>query len=125
MMDWYDEWLAEESDDAVGMVEVSRVSVMSCSFAFPSGSRDAIDGDGDNTMEGVLECLGPAVSFPVEEASDGCMVGSQSKPGLIIKFMVSPSFTSYSLRSFVSARAFPLRSKRCASAGGARVWDAR
>jgi hypothetical protein len=116
------------------MVEVSRVSVMSCGFKLPSGSREATDGDGDKTMEGVRVCLWPGVSLadPVskgamswpEEGND-VFVGSQWKPGLTIKFMVSPSFTSYSLRSFVSARAFPLRSKRCASAGGARGCAAR
>ena len=117
------------------MVEVSRVSVISCGFRFPSGSREATDGDGDKTMEGVRVCLWPGVSFVADWVSIGDMswsevgkevfVGSQWKPGLTIKFMVSPSFTSYSLRSFVSARAFPLRSKRCASAGGARGWAPR
>ena len=32
---------------------------------------------------------------------------------------VSPSFTGYSCKSFPSARAFPFRRRRCASAGGA------
>ena len=34
-------------------------------------------------------------------------------------FKVSPSFMLYSLRSFASRRAFPFKSRRCASAGGA------
>ena len=117
------------------MVEVSMVRVMSCGFELPSGSSEARDGEGDKTMEGVRVCLCPAESFVADSMSNGAISGpevgnevfveSQSKPGLTIKFMVSPSFTSYSLRSFVSTRAFPLRSKRCASAGGARGWAAR
>lgn len=134
MVVWYDDREAGESD-AVGMVEVSRVRVMSCGFKFPSGSSEATDGEGDKTMEGALVCLWAGVSFVADSMSNGFMsrseqgkdvfVGSQSKPGLTIKLIVSPSFTSYSLRSFVSMRALPLSSRRCASAGGARGWDAR
>lgn len=84
-------------------------------------------------MDGARVCLGPAVSFADESDMSSCpevgksvldLLGSQSKPGLTIKFMVSPSFTSYSFRSFASTRAFPLRSKRCASTGGACGCDA-
>lgn len=73
-------------------------------------------------MEGVRVCLWPAASFVADSMSNRVMsgsdvgndvfVGSQLKPGLTIKLTVSPSFISYSLRSFVSTRAFPLRSKR-------------
>lgn len=83
-------------------------------------------------MEGVRVCLWPAESFEADsgvmsgpEVGNEVFVGSQSKPGLTIKCMVSPSFTSYSLRSFVSPRAFPLRRRRWASAGGARGCAAR
>lgn len=103
----------------------------------PSASSEATDGEGDKTMEGVRLCLWTGASFVADSVSNGAMsresevgnevlvVGSQSKPDLTIKFMVLPSFTSYSLRSFVSTRALPLSSKRCACAGGARGWDAR
>lgn len=106
----------------------------------PSGSRDTIDGDGDNTMEGVRVCLCPVASFGCGVCisgrlegfiftgevvdGDGDLVGSHSNPGLSIIFIVSPSFTPYSLRSFASASAFPLSKSRCASAGGAFGWEA-
>lgn len=47
-----------------------------------------------------------------------------SKPGLSIKFIVSPLFTGYSFRSLPSTSAFPRSNKRCASAGGARGCEA-
>lgn len=129
MVVWYAERVAEDCE-AVGMTEVSMVSVMSWGFTFFSASREATDGEGDKTMDGVRVCLWPAVSFEADsvlsesmsgpDVGNDVFVGSQSKPGLTIKFMVSPSFTSYSLRSFVSTRAFPLRRRRCASAGGER-----
>ena len=54
----------------------------------------------------------------------GGAFGFQSKPGLSIKLMVSPSLTLYSLRSLPSARALPLSKSLCASAGGALGWAA-
>ena len=48
----------------------------------------------------------------------------QSTPGLSMRFIVSPPFTGYSFRSLPSTSAFPRRSKRCASAGGARGFEA-
>jgi len=92
-------------------------------------------------MEGVRVCLCPIVNFGcgiwisgkeegfifTGEVLDGkgvldgedALDGSHSNPGLSIKFIVSPSFTPYSLRSFASASAFPFSNRRCASAGGA------
>lgn len=111
------------------------------SCGLPSGSREITEGDGERTIDGVRVCLNPVVSFGRESKDDGgfisapnnkdfdfvsgsegvaVCVGSQLKPGFIIKFIVSPSFTLYSLSSLVSASAFPLSSQRCASAGGAR-----
>lgn len=57
MVAWYDERVTGESD-AVGMVDVSSVSVMSWGL-FPSdGSREVTtDGEGDSTMDGVRVCL--------------------------------------------------------------------
>lgn len=52
------------------------------------------------------------------------LAGSQSKPGFTTRLIVSPFFTVYSWRSFPSARAFPLRRRRWASAGGAVGSDA-
>ena len=137
--DWYDERDAGDND-AVGMEEVSNVRLISCGLA--SGSRETIDGDGERMIDGVRVCLNPVVSFGREsEVDDGFMsgpnnkgfvsgsgedlgktvcVGSQLKPGLTIKFIVSPSFTLYSFNNLLSASAFPLSKRRCASAGGAR-----
>jgi hypothetical protein len=79
-------------------------------------------------MEGVRLCpCGTFISGSAESViftgegldGEGALAGSQSNPGFIIKFIVSPSFTPYSLRSFASASAFPLSKRRCASAGGA------
>jgi len=50
--------------------------------------------------------------------------GSQWCPGFTIKLTVSPSLMLYSLRSFPSASAFPLRRRRWTSAGGADGWAA-
>ena len=101
----------------------------SISCGLLSCSRDTTEGDGDKTMEGVRLCpcgtctciSGSAESVIFGGGLDGedTLAGSQSNPGLSIRFMVSPSFTPYSLRSFVSASAFPLSKSRCASAGGA------
>lgn len=115
--------------------------LMSCGL--PSGSKDITDGDGERTMDGVRVCLKPVLSFGRESEDNddfmsgsnkdfvsgsddgkGAVEGSQSKPGLTIRFIVSPSFTLYSLRSLLSASAFPLSKRRCASARGARGWDA-
>lgn len=49
----------------------------------------------------------------------GAAVGSQWCPGFTMRLTVSPSLMVYSLRSFESARAFPLSKRRWTSAGGA------
>lgn len=105
----------------------------------------SFEGEGDNTTLGIRVCFpgrGRALTSsdperdengPLTETSaagiglgvaisgdDVGAVGSQSKPGFIIRFTVSPSLMFvYSLSNFVSARAFPLRRRRWASAGGA------
>ena len=43
---------------------------------------------------------------------------SQLSPGFTVRLTVSLSFTGYSCKSFPSARTFPLRRRRWASAGG-------
>lgn len=83
MVVWYDDRVAEESD-AVGMVEVSSVSVMSCGFMFPSGSSEATDGEGDKTMEGVLVCLWPAESFVADSMSNELMSWSEEGNGVFV-----------------------------------------
>jgi len=70
-------------------------------------------GDGDDIV-GVVAGAGVGVGA----------VGSQLTPGFITKFNVSPSLMVYSFRSFPSARALPLRRRRCASAGGAEGKEA-
>ena len=68
-----------------------------------------------------LESLvGEAVGADVEGDSDQ----DQSKPGLSMRFIVSPLFTGYSFRSLPSTSALPRSNKRCASAGGARGCEA-
>ena len=48
----------------------------------------------------------------------------QSKPGLSMRFIVSPLFTGYSFKSLPSTSALPRRRRRCESAGGARGCEA-
>lgn len=68
-------------------------------------------GAGEGSVDIGVSCAGAGVGVGA--------VGSQLKPGLTTKFNVSPSLMLYSLRSFPSASAFPLRRSRCASTGGA------
>lgn len=105
------------------MLEVSRTRGISTSFSPGDG---VIDGEGDRTTEGIRPCpdlvfvsgSGNNIidSFPLslgmETAGTAALEGSQSNPGLTIKFTVSPSLTLYSFNNFPSANAFPLRSRR-------------
>ena len=59
-----------------------------------------------------------------EAVVEGAVFGSQWCPGFTIKLMVSPFLILYSLRSFPSASALPLRRRRWTSAGGADGWAA-
>ena len=122
-------------EDTVGMADVSKVSAISKGFSF-SLDGETFEGDGDNTMDGARPCLLWILSFGLESEGVGkgdgrCgdggigvfaaigLEGSQLCPGLIIRLMISPSFTLYSFKSFPSARALPLRRRRCASGEGA------
>ena len=134
-------WYGVSDTDAgdAGIVEVSSTSGMSTNVSPGVGVSD---GDGDSTTDGIRPCplrvfvgsgLGssviPSSFFPSpwkgdegEAAGAGATLdGSHSKPGLIMRLMVSPSLTAYSWRSFASARALPFSRSRCASAGGAPV----
>lgn len=112
-------------------------------ISFSATPGVSLDGDGDKTTEGMRWCLDDDAGFglgdreierplfaPGDTGAEGedsmadDFVGSQSKPGLIIRLMVSPSLTMYSLSNLLSASAFPLRTRRKASAGGAEGWDA-
>lgn len=122
-----------------GILDVSRRRGIS--FSFSPGEGD-VDGDGERTIDGVRPCpprlragcsgssviCSPSTLFGAGAATDARGVdildGSQSNPGLIISVTVSPSLIVYSCRSLLSARAFPLSSSRCASAGGAPGSDA-
>lgn len=81
-------------------------------------------GDGErtsvNVTDGIRACffeleemvrdgLRAVGSIGADEDDAVVAVGSQVKPGLIIKLTVSPSLMLYSLRSLVSVRAFPFR----------------
>ena len=111
-----------------------------------------VDGEGERTTEGMRWCL-PLLGAPVAGLSDEDawpstdseggvgervmlvglgmgLEGSQLVPGLTMRLITSPSLMLYSLRSLLSARAFPLRRSLCASAGGAEgcesaSWDLR
>jgi hypothetical protein len=65
------------------------------------------EGNGESVGAGLLDIVGPPA------------VGFQLRPGLITIFSVSPSLMLYSFKSFPSCSAFPFKSSRCASAGGA------
>lgn len=110
----------------------SRLSATSTGAPSRNGTSEL--GEGDKITEGTLRWrpVGSAVpgsSEPEGDLSAGVSsVGAgisnsgawfQSYPGLTIRFIVSPSLMLYSLSSFASARALPLRSNRCTSAGGA------
>lgn len=96
-----------------------------------SPGEGEMDGDGESTTDGmrpwpirVLCCAGSGrrtmlPSTVLGDGGAGILEGSQSKPGLTIKLMMSPSLTLYSCSSFPSANAFPLSRRRCTSAGGA------
>lgn len=145
---WYVDRVSEE--ELLDSALASSVSMMSLSAGTPGNSPD---GEGDKTTDGIRWCLDcdcaglglgskeragllPTTCSELIEGdredgeADGAggvgggFVGSQTNPGLTIKLTVSPSLTLYSLRSFASARAFPLRRSRCASAGGAEGCDA-
>ena len=125
------------------MFEVSKTRGMSVNFS--PGVGDA-DGDGDKTIEGVRPCpprvragcsgnsvicspsalcgAGAATGADAGVGDVDILDGSQLNPGLTISVTVSPSLIVYSCRSLLSARAFPLRRSRCASAGGAPGSDA-
>lgn len=129
---WYDV-CGTPAAGAAGMLEVSSTRGISTIFSPCDGESE---GEGESTTDGmrlcperVLLCVGsgnrvicppPAGFCNVGSAIAGVVfAGSQSKPGLTIKLIVSPSFTLYSCKSLPSASAFPLRRSRCASANGA------
>jgi hypothetical protein len=132
-------WNVESSPSDIEDVEIlSNVSGISTGFSLVG------ECDGVKTTDGIRWCfrIGASVlivgrNAPLPNAlllfllstsrgggSELGFVGSHSKPGLTIRLTVSPSFTLYSLSNFVSARAFPLSKRRCASTGGELGWDA-
>jgi len=118
----------------------SRLSATS--IGTPSRSGVRVLGEGDKMTEGTLRwrpdpvASGSSVREGVpgtagsgsgaEKSTFGGSAGwFQSYPGLTIRLTVSPSLMLYSLSNFASARALPLRSKRCTSTGGAPGCEAR
>jgi hypothetical protein len=87
-------------------------------LALNTGDESGVDMAGGE-LEVEVEADGGAGSVFVEAGAAAAVVGSQRCPGFSIKFTVSPSLMLYSLSSFPSASALPLRRRRWASAGGA------
>ena len=118
----------------------SRLSATSTGAPSRNGAR--LFGEGDKITEGTLRWRSGLVVPGSSVAEGGSDMGSsgssagistfgnavawfQSYPGLTIRLTVSPSLMLYSLSNFASARALPLRSKRCTSTGGAPGLEAR
>ena len=120
------------------MSSVRRMS-FSCEIPLPGVPSDPArrsvveaEGEGERTTEGMRWCLplfgappaaGPGVRPSTEsESLVGLglgLVGSQLAPGLTMRLITSPSLMLYSLRSLLSARAFPLSRSLWTSTGGA------
>jgi hypothetical protein len=111
------------SAEAVGIEDVSSVRLISGGLLYSLDS-DTDEGEGERTTEGIRACPGFRSSGMDMESAVLAALGSQVCPGLIIKLTMSPSLILYSLRSLGSASALPLSTRRCASACGARGWEA-
>ena len=83
-----------------------------------------LDVPGSSELEGDFSAGVSGVGAGISNFGDS-VARSQSYPGLTIRLTVSPSLTLYSLSNFASARALPLRSRRCTSTGGAPGSEAR
>lgn len=116
----------------------SRLSATSTGVPPCNGTREF--GEGDKITEGTLRWRSVGLVAPgssvaevgsstgLPGASAGISTLGESRfwlTGLTIRLTVSPSLILYSFSSFASARALPLRSKRCASTGGAPDCEAR
>jgi hypothetical protein len=85
-------------------------------------------GAGEGGAEVDLSTGGAEVEAEADDDSrlrEGVEAGAVA--GLKYKWTIAPSEISYSLSSFESVKALPLRSSRCESAGGADVdaWEMR
>lgn len=110
---------SDESEPSTSMVILGI-------FIASLGSASLADPESAVAFARVFSEMGVPGSTMTEEGRSENARLAAAESGLIIRWMVSPvCMASYSFKSLLSASAFPLYTKRCASTGGAELFDSQ